>query len=63
MTCNPYKGLVFRLGWSGSRVETLTPTGTDVALELWPRLARLILLKPSLAPTFFQPLLCELVAL
>jgi hypothetical protein len=28
-----------------------------VVLELWPRLLRLILLRPSLAPIFFQPLL------
>lgn len=64
MTCNPYKGLVFRLAWSDSRFGiSPTPAGADVALELCPRLLRLILPRPSLAPTFFQPLLCELAAL
>jgi len=63
MTCNPYKGLVFRLAWSGSRVGISTSIGAEVALELWPRLLRPILLRPSFAPIFFQPLLCELAAL
>jgi hypothetical protein len=31
-------------------------------VALWPRLLRPILLRPSFAPTFFQPLLCELMA-
>lgn len=63
MTCNPYKGLVFHLPWSASLVEISAAGPAEVILELWPRLLRLILFRPSFAPTFFHPLLCALRAL
>jgi len=62
MTCDPYKGLLLLLPGAASLICTSGSEPAEVVLTLCGRLFRPFLLRPSLAPIFFHPLLCALIA-
>lgn len=62
MTCNPYNGLLLLLPGGASLIGRSISEPADAVLVLCARLLRPLRLRPSLAPIFFQPLLCALMA-
>ena len=62
MTCNPYNGLLLLLPGGASLIGTSISEPAEVVLALCGRLFRPFRLSPSLAPIFFHPLLCALIA-
>jgi hypothetical protein len=62
MTCNPYNGLLLLLPGGASLIGRSTSEPAEAVLLLCERLLRPLRLSPSLAPIFFHPLLCALMA-